>query len=177
MKNIIIIPTCLICLFLLNSCGSSKKDSINQAQEQNNNAAIDEKTSKFLTEAMDARMMDLEEGKLAKERGSEEVRKYGELMIVDQTKLIHEIKVLAATKNITLPGSLSNDKEEGLEDLKEEQGKDFDKKFIKMMTIDHKRDVDAFEDATDLKDKDVNKFAAQYLPVIQSHLDKIKELN
>lgn len=166
-----------VCLYTIYSC-SSGKDSVSIAQEQNNNAAIDEDISKFLTNAADARMMDLEEGKLAKELGTTPaVRQYGELMITDQTKLLHDIKVLAASKNITLPSTLSNKKRDGLEDLKEEKGEEFDEQFIKMMKIDHKRDVEEFEDAKDFKDKDVKKFATQYLPLIESHLDKIKLLN
>jgi putative membrane protein len=167
----------MVCLGLIYACSSSEKDSVALAKEQNDNSAIDEKISEFLTEAADARIMDIEQGKLAKEPGtSAEVRRYGELMITDQTKLLHEIKVLAAAKNITLPSTLSNEKADALADLKEKTGEDFDEKFIKMMTVDHKRDVGAFEDAQDCRDKDVKKFAAQYLPVIESHLERIKNL-
>lgn len=176
MKTIAAI-SCILGSMLIFSCTSSEKDSVKQAQLQNQNSAIDEDISEFLTEAADARMMDLEEGKLAKERGTTAaIRQYGEWMITDQTKLLKEIRVLAASKNITLPNTLSNKKADGLEDLKEEQGEDFDKKFVKMITIDHKRDVDAFEDATDCRDKDVKKFATTYLPVIESHLDKIQDI-
>jgi putative membrane protein len=165
-------------LTFLVSCTSSERDSVKQAHEQNVNSAIDEDISEFLTEAADARLMDIEEGKLAQERGTTEaVRKYGERMVQEQTKLMHELRMLAAAKNITLPGSLSNKKADGLEDLKEKQGDDFDKKFIKMMTIDHKRDVREFEDATDFNDRDIQKFAARNLPLIESHLDEIKQID
>jgi putative membrane protein len=176
MKKIAAIILSAASLAGLTAC-SNNKDSVKQAQEQNQNSAIDEDISNFMTEAADARMMDIEEGKLAKERGSTtEIREYGEQMITDHTKLMHDLKVLAASKNITLPNTLSNEKTDGLEDLKKEQGEDFDKKFIKMITTDHKRDVRAFEDATDFKDKDVQSFATRYLPVIESHLDKIQQI-
>ncbi len=159
------------------SCGSSEKDSVKQAQEQNQNSAIDEAISEFLTEAADARMIGIEQGKLAKQKASSaSIRQYGERMISDQTKLLHEIRVLAASKNIVLPNALSNKKADGLEDLSDEQGKDFDDKFLKMVRIDHKRDVDAFEDAVDFKDKDVKQFATNYLPLVESHLAKLEEI-
>jgi putative membrane protein len=164
-------------VLILSGCSSSEKDSVKQAQEQNQNSAIDEDISKFLTEAADARMMGIEQGKLAKERATNaSLRKYGERMISDQTKLLHEIRVLAASKNIVLPTTLSNDKADGLEDLKEKEGEDFDDKFLKMMRLDHKRDVNKFEDAMDFKDKDVKQFASNYLPVIESHLASLEEI-
>jgi hypothetical protein len=44
------------------------------------------------------------------------------------------------------------------------------------MKTDHKRDVDEFEDATDLKDPDIKLYAETYLPVVKSHLEKIESL-
>lgn len=159
------------------SCNSSSKDSVSQAQEQNQNSAIDEKISKFMTEAADARMMDIEQGKLAVIKATRpELKQYGQWMVADQTKMLTELRVLAASKNIMLPNTLSNKKANGLEDLKNKEGQEFDDQFIKMITIDHKRDVNEFEDAVDFKDKDIQKFAETYLPVVESHLKKIKEL-
>ena len=97
-------------------------------------------------------------------------------MVNDQTEMLHEIKKLAALKNIKVPDELGPEKAEGLRELKEVHGKSFDKKFIKMMIIDHKRDVKKFERATRSADADVQVFATKYLPYVQSHLDKIKAL-
>src|SRR5688572_33066010 len=87
MKTIAAISLGLISSWMICSCSSSETDSVKQAQKQNQNSAIDEDISEFLTEAADARMMDLEQGKLAKERGTTAaIRQYGEWMITDQTK-------------------------------------------------------------------------------------------
>ena len=51
-------------------------------------------------------------------------------------------------------------------------GKKFDKKFLKMIKIDHKRDVRQFTKATEFEDAETKKFATENLPLIQSHLDK-----
>jgi putative membrane protein len=45
-----------------------------------------------------------------------------------------------------------------------------------MMILDHKRDVRTFEKATKSNDADVKLFATKYLPVVQSHLEKIRTL-
>lgn len=137
----------------------------------------DEFVTEFITDMAEARLMDLEEGKMAQQRStSRDLKSYGTLMVNDQTEMLNEIKKLAALKGVALPSSLGKQKEKGLNDLKEVHGKSFDKKFIKMMIIDHKRDVKKFERATRSTDADIQVFATRYLPYVESHLQKIKAL-
>jgi putative membrane protein len=161
---------------LLAGC-ESKKDSVEQANEQNQNAAIDEKISKFLTGAADARMMGIEEGKLAKAKArSPQLKQYGEWMVTENNRLLKELRLLAASKNIVLPSTLSKKNTKNLENLREEEGEDFDDKLVKIMRKDHKNDVDEFEDAEDFKDKDVRQFAVTYRPVVESYLTRLKQI-
>lgn len=147
----------------------------NEAKSENN--ILDEDVAAFLVKIADARMMGMKEGKEAQQKGTtEEIRNYGAWMIQEQSELQAQIKMLANSKKVTLPEDISNEKQDGLTDLKEKTGKDFDEKFIKMMTIDHKRDVKDFKKATEYKDPEVASFASKYLPMIQSHLDKIKQI-
>lgn len=171
------IATTVIMIFALVACGPGENDSVRQAHEQNINSAISEDISEFMTQAADARMMNIEQAKLAIEKGTTPaIRQYGQLMITDQNQMLKDLRMLAASKNIVLPNSLSNKKADGLEDLREKNGEEFDEKFINMMTIDHRRDVDEFDDATELKDDDVRRFAERYLPVVEAHLEQIQEL-
>jgi len=138
---------------------------------------VDEIISEFIIESVDARLMDLEEGKVAMQRStSKNLKEYGDLMIKDQSRMLEELKIIAERKQVKLPSSLSQEKAEGLVDLKKEHGESFDKKFIKMMILDHKRDVRKFERATKSNDADIKLFATKYLPVVQSHLEKIRTL-
>lgn len=141
------------------------------------NASVDESIREFLIESTEARLMDLEEGKTAQQRSTtRRLKEYGALMVKDQSAMLAELQKLAALKKVTLPATLGEAKADGLADLKEEHGKSFDKKFIKMMTIDHKRDVKLFEKATRSSDADVQVFATKYFPIVQSHLAKIRSL-
>ena len=142
-----------------------------------NKIRMDEFVAEFIREMAEARLMDLEEGKIAQQRSTtKDLKSYGTLMVNDQTEMLREIKKLAVLKNVALSDELGPDKAEGLKDLKEVHGESFDKKFIKMMTIDHKRDVKKFERATRSSDADVQVFATRYLPYVQSHLERIKAL-
>lgn len=165
---------------LVVSCGSDN-DSVKLAHQQNLNNSIDERISEFMTEAADARLMDIEQGKLALEKGTNDlVKNYAQKLLDDNTKLLKELRTLAAQKNIVLPTTLSNEKADGLNDLREEEGEAFDKEFIKMIQRDHKRDLDKFEEAADFNDRDVQQFAQRNVSLFEKHLaqiDQVEESN
>jgi putative membrane protein len=133
---------------------------------------------KFLINIADARMGNWQEGKMALEHGSAEaVKQYGAQMMKDQEQLMAELKQLAASKNFVLPESVSKDKSRWLRDLKTENGKEFDEKFIKMMVIDHRKDVKNFRMAAQFNDPAIRAFASRYLPLIEAHLSTVSALH
>jgi len=160
---------------------SPERDPVNNTNDLNEQLAEDKLTNRdvanLLVKLADARMTDAQEGWLAAEKGhSPAVQRYGKLMMKDQEKLLTELKKLARKKNVTLPPSISHKKERGRNNLADETGDDFDKKYIKMMTNDHERDIKLFRQAMSSKDADVRLFAEKYLPMIESHLEKIQAL-
>ncbi|RZJ68777.1 MAG: DUF4142 domain-containing protein [Flavobacterium sp.] len=133
--------------------------------------------ARFLTEAADARMMDREEGKLAIQKGTtKDIRDYGEWMVKDQTALLGELEKVAAKKNVMLPKAISDKKQKALTKLSEKTGADFDRKFLSMIKIDHKRDVKQFKKASKYSDIDVMQFATEFLPMIEKHLSGVKAI-
>lgn len=179
MKIIIsIISYALILLSISFGCRNSKTDSVRIAEDKNErNKDVDTDVATFLVTACDARMMDIKEGKDAVKNGTTSIiRSYGRLMVKDQAILLRKIKKLAADRRIALPAVIGEDKEEGLQEQQRKHGKEFDEKFVKMMVIDHERDVHDFKKAGDLDDQEVRSFAISSLPLIQSHLEKIKKI-
>ncbi len=144
---------------------------------ESNKVTADKNVEEFLEQSADARMMDAAEGKLAVEKGTTDaIKNYGKLMVTDQAKLLKEIQQLAASHHIILPEQISDKKEKHRKILAAKAGEDFDHKFIKMITIDHKRDVRMFTKATEFEDAELSSFAKKYLPMIQGHLDKINAI-
>lgn len=153
------------------------KEANSANEKKSDQKLVNEDDAQFLVKSADARMMDSREGKLALERGTTAaIRNYGSLMVKDQAMLLGKIKQLATNRKISLPADIGNDKKEGHDELREKTGEDFDKKFIKMMIIDHERDVKLFKKAVESDDKDISNFAKKYQPMIQSHLDKINAI-
>ena len=156
---------------------SVRSDFAVQSRHSETGSSVDEFVTDFLIEMAEARLMDLEEGKIAQQRSTtKELKAYGTLMVKEQSEMLEALKKIAADKGILLPAQLGPDKADGLSDLREVHGKSFDKKFIKMMIIDHKRDAKKFELATRSNDADIQVFATRYLPYVQSHLERIKSL-
>lgn len=175
MKKLSIFLLSAVAMFTI-SCGSDN-DSVKLAHQTNLNSSIDERISKFMTEAADARMADIEEGKLALEKGTNDlVKNYAQQLIDDNTKLLKELRALAGQKNIALPTTLSNDKADGINDLREKEGEEFNEKFIKMIQRDHKRDLDEFEDAADFNDRDIQQFAQRNVSLFEKHLSQIDQV-
>lgn len=158
------------------SCGSDN-DSVKLAHQTNLNSSIDENISKFMTEAADARMMDIEEGKLALEKGTNDlVKNYAQQLVNDNTALLKELRALAGQKNMALPTTLSNAKADGLNDLRKKEGAEFNTKFIDMIQRDHKRDLDQFEDAADFNDRDIQQFAQRNVSLFEKHLSQVDQV-
>lgn len=181
MKHVIIIVTLLLSIPFF-SCKTIEPNKNEVRVEKKNDAKvekgkIDPDVAQFLVEAADARMMGIREGKLAAERGTtNEIKEYGKLMQRDQALMLKSIKKLAKSRKITLPRIISAEKEDGFKDLAAKSGPAFDSKFIKMMKIDHKRDIKDFKRAAEMNDEQVVHFANQFLPMIQSHLEQLDAL-
>jgi putative membrane protein len=132
----------------------------------------------FVKKAAKGNLAEIELGHLAVRKGaSPEVKSFGNRMIRDHSKANHELSILAASKGVDVPKSISLGEDVSVAHLKMLSGKSFDEAYIKMMVDDHKEDVAAFQKAADYsQDPDVKAFAAKILPTLQSHLTKIEQI-
>jgi len=135
------------------------------------------KISKFLVEMTNTRLMAMEIGKLAIERGTtEEIRSYGRLMMDEQAKMLERLKVIAAERGLTLPVTIDKQKAKSLDTLKQKTGKNFDRKFMRILKADYKKDVIRCKRIKKVNNEDINKFVNEYQPVMQLHLQRLKSL-
>lgn len=131
----------------------------------------------FLINAADAMMMNIKEGKEARLKGKTvSVRNYGELMVKQNMLLLSRIQKLAQEKRFRLSSSISKQKQEGLKELISKNGEEFDKKFLKMIKTDHKRDIREFKKAVRYNDKQISTFASEQLPMLKSQRDKLRSI-
>lgn len=165
------------------ACNSNKSEDSKEVAEEQNEAKLDttalEDDSEFAVAAADGGMMEVKLGELAQTNAaSADVKKFGQMMVTDHGKAGEELKTLAGQKNITLPASLSDDKQKHYDDLAKKKGKEFDKAYVSFMVDDHKEDISEFEEAAkDAKDPDVKAWAEGKLPTLKHHLEMAEALN
>jgi putative membrane protein len=135
------------------------------------------KEMKFVNEAAMGGMAEVKLGQLAVEKGSsEDVKKFGQMMVDDHTKANDELKSMAQSKQIDLPTDLGKH-QKMYDKLAAMSGSDFDKAYIDAMVKDHKEDVSLFEkEANKGDDAELKAWAAKTLPTLQMHLQHAQDL-
>ena len=183
---------------LLVSCGNNQsgKDSVDKADSANSAKSdsstvktdssgtvtptikADENTTDFLVKAANGGMAEVALAQLAKEKASSSaVKEFADMMITDHGAANDKVKKLAADRNVTLPAEPDNDHKKKADDLGKKTGKDFDKAYVDAMVKGHEETVDMFKKASGkVTDADVKSFIDNTIPVIEHHLDRIKEI-
>jgi len=154
---------CLCCLLAV---------SIATAQDKS-----DKKDMKFVHKAAMGGMAEVKLGQLAQEKASsDDVKKFGQMMIDDHTKANDELKSMAQSKSMDLPTDLGKHQKD-YDKLSSLSGSDFDKAYVDMMVKDHKEDVSEFEkEANKGDDAEIKAWAAKTLPTLQMHLQHAQDL-
>jgi putative membrane protein len=137
------------------------------------------KDQKFVREAAQGGLAEVELGKLAAEKASsDQVKKFGQRMADDHSKANDELKELASKNGIQLPTDLDS-KDKALKDrLSKMSGSDFDKAYMQSMVKDHKKDVADFrKESTSGSNNDVKQFATQTLPTLEEHLKQAQSIS
>jgi putative membrane protein len=136
-------------------------------------ASVSKDDAKFVVEAAGGGMEEVRLGQLAGQQASaQDVKDFGAMMVKDHSAGGDKLKAIAATKNLTLPDSLTSDAQKEMANLQAKNGADFDKAYISMMVDDHKKDIKLFEDESkNGSDADIRGFAGSSLHMLHMHLD------
>jgi putative membrane protein len=128
---------------------------------------------KFIEEAAQGGMAEVELGKLAQQKAaSDQVKQFGKKMADDHQKANEQLKTLASKKGMTLPADMTSSDRREYDKLQKKSGAEFDREYMKEMVSDHKKDVKDFESAAKkADDADIKSFASTTLPTLQQHLD------
>jgi putative membrane protein len=178
------------------SCGGGQQDSTRDAKDSNAvkmdstgtdsskgtssiPASVSKDDAQFVVNTANAGMTEIQAGQLAEQQGMEKsVKAYGAMMVKDHTAAADKLKAIAASKNITLPPSLSPDAANDITDLQKKTGKDFDKAYIDKMVDDHKKVISSFEsESKNGSDADIRSFADSTLHTLRHHLDEAEKCN
>ena len=135
--------------------------------------------ARFVTQAAEAGMAEVAKGKLAAQKGSHEgVKQFGQKMVDDHGKANDELKSLANSKSITLPGeSPKGAAQAAIAKLEKMDGAAFDRAYVDDQVRDHEKAVALFErQAKSGKDAELKAFAEKTLPTLKEHLKMVRDL-
>jgi len=126
----------------------------------------------FIKEAAQGGMIEVELGKAAQDKASnEKVKEFGKRMEQDHSKANDELKKIASDKGVQLSSDLDKKHKSTMDKLTKLSGAEFDRQYMRDMVSDHKEDIKKFQNEADKgKDADLKKFASQTLPTLKEHL-------
>jgi len=133
---------------------------------------------KFVMEAAQGGMMEVELGRIASERASNaEVKAFGRRMVDDHTTANERLKQVARERSLTLPTEMTAEQKQERDKLNRATGAEFDRMYMSHMVKDHQKDVSEFEKQTQKgEDQAVRSFAQQTLPTLREHLEMAQKI-
>jgi putative membrane protein len=158
--------------FLTLAAAQQDANSMGAGAASGNSAKPGTSDQRFMKEAAQGGMAEVELGKLAVQNASsDEVKKFGQRMVDDHSKANDKLKELASAKGITLPQAPNAKQKATKDQLSKLSGEQFDKAYMRDMLKDHKQDIAAFQSESNIgHDADVKNFATQTLPTLRDHL-------
>src|SRR4051812_39994177 len=125
-----------------------------------------------------ADMAEIAAGKVAAEKASSaEVKKYGQHMVDEHSKMLEEGNKLAQAKGMKPPAGPDKKHQDALKRLQGLGGEAFDRQYMQQMVKDHKDALKLTEKAAkDAKDPDLKAHAEKGAPHIKEHLAEAQKL-
>lgn len=135
--------------------------------------------TKFVKDAAAGGMEEVELGKMAVAKASSpDVKSFGQKMVDDHSKANDQLSQLASQKGIDLKKGMTMMEKHDAAKLAKLKGAKFDKAYMDMMVMDHKKDVADFEHASKgAKDSDIKSWASTTLPTLQEHWKMAQDID
>lgn len=142
-------------------------------------AAASSADQSFMMNTAKANLAEVDLGKLAVQNASsDQVKKFAEKMIDDHTKAYDDLKTLAGSKNVVLPGDVDPQDKATHDKLAALKGDAFDREYMSMMVSGHRKVAESVRtESTSGKDPDVKAWAAKTLPTVEEHLKMAQDTN
>jgi putative membrane protein len=139
--------------------------------------AYAQKDSKHLRQLAEANLAEVQAGKLAAEKATEDdVKRYGQRMAEGHGEHLSTLRKLAKSNKVELPSSPSKKHQDAMKKLQSaKKGAEFDRAYMAQMVKDHEEALKLHQDAAkNAEDKDVRAAAEKAIPDVRQHLDTAK---
>jgi len=164
----------------LMACSQTEKaaTTAQSAVQAQMNPTLSTSDATFINTAAAGGAAEVQFGQLAAQKGgTQAVRRFGQQMVDDHSKINQELMQLAQQKKISPSTGMDATHQAAYDDLQKLRGRAFDRQYLQGQVQDHQATVQAFQqEAQSGTDPDVKAFAARNLPTIQRHLDELQKM-
>ena len=134
-------------------------------------AAQDKASQKFIKEAIEGNLSEIQVGQLAQQKGqNDDVKAFGRMLQQDHSDANQKATQVAGQLNVTPPSEPGKQDKAVYDRLAKLPAGRFDHQFARAMVADHKKDIRAFEKQAKKNDA-AGQFATQALPILRKHLE------
>ena len=153
----------------------ASKDSTNAIKESMDD--LDQSSVKFVTEAAEGNIKEIELGKIAQRNANyDRIKDFAARMTVAHTAANEALQRAGYRSGVTLPSGPDPD-QHYLADFSAKKGPAFDKAYIKEMVDAHHHMMELLDKAShDLKDTALRNYADTMLPKVTSHLEEARTI-
>ena len=139
-------------------------------------AANQSESGKFITEAIQGNLGEVNVEKLAQDKGaSPQVKSFGAMLTTDHTDANQKANEAAVALRVSAPTKPGPKQKEVSDELSKLSGAQFDRRFTRLMIEDHKKDIAEYEKASKADDA-AGKYARDVLPTLRKHLQAAEQL-
>jgi len=138
--------------------------------------AADDSSEKFVKEAIQGNLAEVQVGQLAQQKGSiQGVRDFGAMLVKDHQLANEKATAVAQHMSITPPDKPGLKQKALYDKLSRLSGAKFDREFTESMVKDHQEDIAEYQKASQLTNAAAD-YAKQTLPKLHEHLKMAEEL-
>jgi putative membrane protein len=144
--------------------------------EQGQQATANDPDKQFIKNAAMGNMAEMKLAQAAQDKAqSQEVKQLAQTMMQDHQQMQQQLQQVAQKVGVQLPQDLPQPMQDQIQSLSQLQGDQFDKHFVSAIKASHAAALSKFGDEAKIaQNDDVKQFAAQQLPTLQAHSQKIQ---
>ena len=163
--------------------GANSPSSMDQQQQMATNGVSGMNTGPavdkaFVKKALEGNIGEIEMGKLALQKSSDDqVKQFAQRMVDDHGKMQDQLKPAAEQMGVKVPDGPSKGQMKSMDKMKALSGDAFDQAYIKDMVKDHKGDDSDFKmEAQSTQNPQLKQLVMQSDQTIESHLQQIEQI-
>jgi putative membrane protein len=139
--------------------------------------AQDKAGQKFLKEAIEGNLAEVQMGQLAQKNGnSDRVRSFGQMLEKDHSAANQKATAAANQMGMSPPDTPNSKQKATYDRMSKLSGDRFDRDFAKHMVADHKKDIKEYEKEAKKNDP-AGAYAKETLPTLHKHLETAQSLS